>query len=56
MPATEAAAKVNLAEAAEGREEDFSAVIRRMEEQAKAAKGTPAGVEPAAVMQEEEKH
>jgi 3-hydroxyisobutyrate dehydrogenase-like beta-hydroxyacid dehydrogenase len=34
MPATEAAAQVNLAEAASGREEDFSAVIRWMEEQA----------------------
>ena len=31
MPTTEAAAKVNLAEAASGIEEDFSAVIRRME-------------------------
>ncbi len=33
MPATEAAAKVNSAEAAAGGEEDFSAVIRRMERQ-----------------------
>jgi len=33
MPATEAAAVVNSAEAAAGGEEDFSAVIRRMEEQ-----------------------
>jgi 3-hydroxyisobutyrate dehydrogenase len=33
MPATEAAAAVNSAEAAAGGEEDFSAVIRRMEEQ-----------------------
>jgi 3-hydroxyisobutyrate dehydrogenase-like beta-hydroxyacid dehydrogenase len=32
MPATEAAAAVNTAEAARGREEDFSAVIRLMEE------------------------
>ena len=32
MPATKAAAVVNDAEAATGREEDFSAVIRRMEE------------------------
>jgi 3-hydroxyisobutyrate dehydrogenase-like beta-hydroxyacid dehydrogenase len=50
MPATEAAAKVNLAEAAGGREEDFSAVIRWMEEQA--------GVEraPAPAIPEEEKH
>jgi 3-hydroxyisobutyrate dehydrogenase-like beta-hydroxyacid dehydrogenase len=33
MPATEAAAPVNTAEAATGGEEDFSAVVRRMEEQ-----------------------
>jgi 3-hydroxyisobutyrate dehydrogenase-like beta-hydroxyacid dehydrogenase len=33
MPATEAAARVNSAEAAAGGEEDFSAVIRRMERQ-----------------------
>ncbi len=33
MPATEAAAAVNSAEAASGGEEDFSAVIRRMEDQ-----------------------
>jgi 3-hydroxyisobutyrate dehydrogenase-like beta-hydroxyacid dehydrogenase len=33
MPATEAAAVVNSAEAAAGGEEDFSAVIRRMEQQ-----------------------
>lgn len=32
MPATEAAATINTEEAAENREEDFSAVIRRMEE------------------------
>jgi 3-hydroxyisobutyrate dehydrogenase-like beta-hydroxyacid dehydrogenase len=32
MPATEAAAAINSAEAASGREEDFSAVIRRMEQ------------------------
>ncbi|MCU1325609.1 MAG: 3-hydroxyisobutyrate dehydrogenase [Bryobacterales bacterium] len=32
MPATEAAAVVNDAEASRGREEDFSAVIRRMEQ------------------------
>jgi len=32
MPATESAAVVNAAEAASGREEDFSAVIRLMEE------------------------
>jgi 3-hydroxyisobutyrate dehydrogenase-like beta-hydroxyacid dehydrogenase len=34
MPATEAAAAVNSAEAQTGGEEDFSAVIRRMEQQA----------------------
>jgi hypothetical protein len=34
MPATEAAAANNSEEAASGREEDFSAVIRRMEQQA----------------------
>jgi 3-hydroxyisobutyrate dehydrogenase-like beta-hydroxyacid dehydrogenase len=34
MPATEAAAAINSEEAASGREEDFSAVIRRMEQQA----------------------
>jgi len=34
MPATEKAAAVNAAEAAAGSEEDFSAVIRRMERQA----------------------
>jgi 3-hydroxyisobutyrate dehydrogenase len=34
MPATEAAAAVNSAETASGNEEDFSAVIRRMEQQA----------------------
>jgi 3-hydroxyisobutyrate dehydrogenase-like beta-hydroxyacid dehydrogenase len=33
MPATEAAAVVNLAEAEKAGEEDFSAVIRRMEQQ-----------------------
>ena len=33
MPATEAAAEVNFAEAATSDEEDFSAVIRRMEQQ-----------------------
>jgi 3-hydroxyisobutyrate dehydrogenase-like beta-hydroxyacid dehydrogenase len=35
MPATEAAAAVNSAEAATGGEEDFSAVIRRMEQRVK---------------------
>jgi 3-hydroxyisobutyrate dehydrogenase-like beta-hydroxyacid dehydrogenase len=34
MPATEKAAAINGTEAAAGREEDFSAVIRRMEQQA----------------------
>jgi 3-hydroxyisobutyrate dehydrogenase len=34
MPATEAAAAINSAEAASAHEEDFSAVIRRMEQQA----------------------
>jgi len=34
LPATEAAAAINAAEAARGREEDFSAVIRRMEQEA----------------------
>lgn len=43
MPATEAAAAVNAAEAASGGEEDFSAVIRRMEQQAELAPaGSPA--------------
>jgi len=40
MPATEMAAVINAAEAAAGGEEDFSAVIRRMEELAE-AEGTP---------------
>ena len=34
MPATEAAAVINDAEASSGREEDFSAVIHRMEQEA----------------------
>jgi 3-hydroxyisobutyrate dehydrogenase-like beta-hydroxyacid dehydrogenase len=34
MPATERAAAINAAEAAVGGEEDFSAVIRRMEQAA----------------------
>ncbi len=34
LPATEVAAAINAAEAAGGREEDFSAVIRRMEQEA----------------------
>ena len=33
MPATEAAAVANSAEAESGREEDFSAVVRYMEQQ-----------------------
>lgn len=40
LPATEAAAATNSEEAETGREEDFSAVIRRLEEQAK-QKGIP---------------
>jgi 3-hydroxyisobutyrate dehydrogenase-like beta-hydroxyacid dehydrogenase len=34
LPVTEAAAAINSVEAASGGEEDFSAVIRRMEQQA----------------------
>ncbi len=41
MPATEAAAAINAAEAASGGEEDFSAVIRRMEQQAELAPAGP---------------
>jgi 3-hydroxyisobutyrate dehydrogenase-like beta-hydroxyacid dehydrogenase len=41
MPATEAAASINAAEAASGGEEDFSVVIRRMAQQAELA---PAGL------------
>jgi len=41
MPATEAAAAINSAEAKSGIEEDFSAVIRRMEHQAGAEKALP---------------
>jgi 3-hydroxyisobutyrate dehydrogenase-like beta-hydroxyacid dehydrogenase len=41
MPATEAAAAINSAEAARGEEEDFSAVIRRMEQQAEADRILP---------------
>lgn len=37
MPSTEAAAGINWAEAANGREEDFSAVIRHMEEESENA-------------------
>jgi hypothetical protein len=42
MPVTEAAAAVNSAEAQSGIEEDFSAVIRRMEQQAGAEKAPAA--------------
>ena len=42
MPATEAAAAINSAEAAAGREEDFSAVIRWMEQQAGVENVVPA--------------
>jgi 3-hydroxyisobutyrate dehydrogenase len=42
MPVTEAAAAVNSAEADSGIEEDFSAVIRRMEQEAGAEKALPA--------------
>jgi len=38
MPATEAAAEINYAEAAPGTEEDFSAVIRRMERSVRSRK------------------
>jgi len=41
MPATEAAAAINAEEATGGSEEDFSAVIRRMEEIAKTEKALP---------------
>jgi 3-hydroxyisobutyrate dehydrogenase-like beta-hydroxyacid dehydrogenase len=41
MPATEAAAAINAAEAATGGEEDFSAVIRRMEHGAVAESALP---------------
>ena len=41
MPATSAAAAINAAEAASGGEEDFSAVIRRMEHVAIAASALP---------------
>lgn len=42
LPATEAAAAVNAAESASGGEEDFSAVLRRMEEQVAAQNSLPA--------------
>jgi 3-hydroxyisobutyrate dehydrogenase-like beta-hydroxyacid dehydrogenase len=41
LPVTEAAAAVNSTEAASGNEEDFSAVIRRMEKQAAAEQALP---------------
>ena len=41
LPATEAAAAVNAAETARGAEEDFSAVIRRMEEEPEAENVLP---------------
>jgi hypothetical protein len=41
MPSTEAAAAINSAEAQSGIEEDFSAVIRRMEQQAGVEKALP---------------
>jgi len=41
LPATEAAAAVNAAESASGGEEDFSAVVRRMEEQVAAENSMP---------------
>jgi 3-hydroxyisobutyrate dehydrogenase-like beta-hydroxyacid dehydrogenase len=43
MPSTEAAAAINSAEAESGIEEDFSAVIRRMEEQAGVEHALPPG-------------
>jgi len=41
LPATEAAATVNAAESASGGEEDFSAVVRRMEQEVAAARSQP---------------
>jgi 3-hydroxyisobutyrate dehydrogenase-like beta-hydroxyacid dehydrogenase len=41
MPVTEAAAAINSIEAASGGEEDFSAVIRRLEQQAGVGKAVP---------------
>jgi len=41
LPATEAAAEVNNAETANGGEEDFSAVVRRMEQEVAAARSLP---------------
>jgi 3-hydroxyisobutyrate dehydrogenase-like beta-hydroxyacid dehydrogenase len=44
LPATESAAAVNAAEAASGGEEDFSAVVRRMERQAELAPAGPPAI------------
>jgi len=41
LPATEAAAAINSEEAKSGIEEDFSAVVRRMEQEAGAEKALP---------------
>jgi len=41
LPAAEAAAAVNAAEAASGGEEDFSAVVRRMEQETRAENSLP---------------
>jgi hypothetical protein len=41
LPALEAAAAVNAAEAASGGEEDFSAVVRRMEQEVAAESTLP---------------
>jgi len=41
LPAAEAAAAVNAAEAASGGEEDFSAVVRRMEQETRAEDSLP---------------
>jgi 3-hydroxyisobutyrate dehydrogenase len=43
LPATEAAAAVNAAETVSGGEEDFSAVVRRMEQEASAQSSLPPG-------------
>ena len=43
MPATEAAASINSAEATSGGEEDFSAVVRRMEHEVVAESALPPG-------------
>ena len=41
LPATEAAAAVNAAETGDGGEEDFSAVVRRMEQEVAAESSLP---------------